>query len=435
MRRTSDHSANTAGFRVRKISVALGALAALVATAFSPIPEAQANGCIFANFGGGIGTAGDPAQVATPAHLNELQSDSNCWGYEFLQTADISMGGTTWTTGIGGNFTGVYNGGGHSISDLAITNAGSYVGLFSQLTSPGTVRNLSFGGTVTGESFVGGLVGYNKGTIETSFVSSSAVVTATSNYPGGLVGLNTGTISNSFSAAAVSSPNFGAGLVALLRTGSITNSYASGPVSGTLPRGLVGVNNSGTESNSFWDTENSGVATSALGTGKTTTQMQTLSTFSAWSISNTWSTSNVWGICSAVNSGYPFLTVFYSSNPCGNSPSPSSSSSEPAVFELSLSPTDGTVCNSRGESGAVGSWLSLPSANDCTPPAATPNALLIGWATTPDFPIEIAQRQVNNGWGAYEIFNDEGRLTAVFIPAGGSTVVSSAGELYPIWNS
>jgi len=420
---------------MRQIGVALAVLAALITTPFSPLPEAHANGCIYANFGGGDGTAGDPLQVATPAHLNELQSDSNCWGYEFLQTADISMTGVTWSTGIGGNFTGVYDGGGHSISNLVITKTGSYIGLFSRLTSTGTVRNLSFGGTVTGGSYVGGLVGDNQGAIETSFVSSSAVVTATSNYPGGLVGLNTGTISNSFSAAAVSSPSYGAGLVASLSAGSITNSYAVGLVTGTQKRGLVATAGTGTASDSFWDTESSGVATSALGTGKSTTQMQTLSTFAAWSISDSWSLSNTWGLCSRVNSGYPYLTAFFTSDPCLDSPSPSSSSPEPAVVELTLSPTDGTVCTSRGESGAVGTWLSLPSGNDCTPPATTPNALLLGWATTPDFPLAIAHRQVDNGWGAYEIFNDEGRITAVFIPAGGATQVSSAAALYPIWST
>jgi len=49
--------------------------------------------------------------------------------------------------------------------------------------------------------------------------------------------------------------------------------------------GLVGANN-GTVSNSFWDIETSGQATSGGGTGKTTVQMQDISTFSGtgWSM-------------------------------------------------------------------------------------------------------------------------------------------------------
>jgi hypothetical protein len=40
---------------------------------------------------------------------------------------------------------------------------------------------------------------------------------------------------------------------------------------------------------------------------------------------------------------------------------------------------------------------------------------------------------VDNGWGVYEIFNDSGQITAVFIPAGGATNVTGQGNLYAIW--
>jgi hypothetical protein len=102
--------------------------------------------------------------------------------------------------------------------------------------------------------------------------------------------------------------------------------------------------------------------------------------------------------------------------------------------EISLTPTDGTTCTNSGESGKAGGWLNLPSANDCTPPAAMAGATLLGWATTPDFPVAIAQRQVNNGWGAYESFNEGGQITAVFIPAGRAIFLSGANNLYAIWN-
>ena len=50
--------------------------------------------------------------------------------------------------------------------------------------------------------------------------------------------------------------------------------------------GLVGRNYQGTVSNSFWDTETSGQATSAGGTGKNTTEMKDIATFSGagWNI-------------------------------------------------------------------------------------------------------------------------------------------------------
>ena len=79
-------------------------------------------------------------------------------------------------------------------------------------------------------------------------------------------------------------------------------------------------------------------------------------------------------------------------------------------------------------------WIQLPSADACSfsgsSSAASPQ--LLGWATTPDFPVAIARRQLANGWGAYELTNDDGQLTAVFIPAGGSTAQTAPARLFPI---
>lgn len=104
------------------------------------------------------------------------------------------------------------------------------------------------------------------------------------------------------------------------------------------------------------------------------------------------------------------------------------------TFEIAFSPTDGTTCSNSNQSGTGGTWITLPSASDCTPPATKPNAKLLGWATSPSFPVVIAKRQVDNGWGAYETFNADGQLTGVFIPAGGATFLSATGNIYPIWN-
>lgn len=104
------------------------------------------------------------------------------------------------------------------------------------------------------------------------------------------------------------------------------------------------------------------------------------------------------------------------------------------TFEIALNPTDGTTCSNSNESGSGGSWLALPRANDCTPPATKTGATLLGWSTTPNFPIAIAQRQVKNGWGAYETFDDSGAITSVFIPAGKATFLSGDNSLYAIWD-
>jgi len=102
------------------------------------------------------------------------------------------------------------------------------------------------------------------------------------------------------------------------------------------------------------------------------------------------------------------------------------------VFEL----PEGVACNFDSVEASLGSWIELPSAGDCTitPRAGDEDPSLLGWATQEDFPVEIAQRQVTNGWGAYETFNDDGQLTGVFIPAGGYTEVSNDTNLFPIWS-
>jgi len=149
----------------------------------------------------------------------------------------------------------------------------------------GTVSNSYSTGSVTGNYYVGGLVGGNEGTVSNSHFTGSV----TSNYyVGGLVGINgwDGTVSNSYSNGNVTGDEYVGGLVGV-NFGTVSNSYSSGNVTGDeYVGGLVGVNWGGTVSNSFWDTKTSGQATSAGGTGKTTTEMQEIATFlgAAWDI-------------------------------------------------------------------------------------------------------------------------------------------------------
>jgi len=76
--------------------------------------------------------------------------------------------------------------------------------------------------------------------------------------------------------------------------------------------GLVGLNEDSTVSDSFWDTETSGQATSDGGTGKTTAQMQDVTTFSGagWNIIvvalNQTNPAYIWNIVNGVT--YPFLS-------------------------------------------------------------------------------------------------------------------------------
>ena len=54
---------------------------------------------------------------------------------------------------------GTFDGGRYAVSGLYINSKEDYQGLFSSLGAGGTIKNLSVSGTVTGASYVGGMVG------------------------------------------------------------------------------------------------------------------------------------------------------------------------------------------------------------------------------------------------------------------------------------
>ncbi len=110
----------------------------------------------------------------------------------------------------------------------------------------------------------------------------------------------------------------------------------------------------------------------------------------------------------------------------------SSTSLPPPVYSLSIS--SGVTCTTSALSAVSGVWVQLPKASDCTIPGTRPGATLLGWSTMPDFPVAIAQRQVDRGWGAYELLAADGSMTGVFFPAGGYALVSGSTTLTPVWS-
>lgn len=116
----------------------------------------------------GAGTAADPFLIATADDLRALSEtdESDCWTYEFLQTADIDLGSDPFEPiafDRSPGFTGVYDGGGHTISGLLIDSGDDRLGLFSRLDGA-TVTDLVIEGEIDiddQESIgsVGGLAG------------------------------------------------------------------------------------------------------------------------------------------------------------------------------------------------------------------------------------------------------------------------------------
>ena len=190
-------------------------------------------------------------------------------------------------------------------------NIGGLVGVNSS-----TVSNSYATGSVSGGSgsfAVGGLIGYNG--YGSSVINSYATGSVSgSDYVGGLVGanislfpFNNATVSNSYATGSVSGSSDVGGLVGA-NSGTVSNSYATGSVSGSSDVGGLVAYNGGTVNNSFWDTTTSGQATSAGGTGLTTSQMQTASSFTGWSIATTGGSGDVWRIYQG--NTYPLLISF-----------------------------------------------------------------------------------------------------------------------------
>jgi hypothetical protein len=185
----------------------------------------------------------------------------------------------------------------------------------------GTVNNCYFEGNVTCEVYVGGLIGANMGTVSKCYSTGSVIGNSS---VGGLVSQNgllvtdnryPGTVRDSYSTASVTGEAGVGGLVGINWDSVVSNSYSTGSVTGNSSvGGLVGINleDTGTVNNSFWDTETSGQATSDGGIGKNTKEMQDIATFSGagWNIIavalNGTNPAYIWNIVDNVT--YPFLS-------------------------------------------------------------------------------------------------------------------------------
>jgi The GLUG motif len=220
-------------------------------------------GSAFGAYSGGNGTAGAPYQIATKADLLALAANTGDYSKCFILTADINMGGQVFTTAIIASgppfiFNGTFDGNGHKITNFTINGgSNSYLGLFGNTTSNGSVKNLGIENcSVSGNYSIGGLVGMNYGNISNCY-STGSVSGFPSSSAGGLVGMNYGIISNCYSTGSVSGfPSFNVGgLVGWNVRGSISNCYSMSSVSGSAGSnavgGLVGWNHNGSISNCY----------------------------------------------------------------------------------------------------------------------------------------------------------------------------------------
>jgi hypothetical protein len=301
---------------------------------------------------GGTGTEEDPIIVCNAEDLNDIRTDLDA-NYALGKDIDLQCFSRQDVNGwepIGAHlseFTGSFDGQNHTISNLYINRpATEIVGFFGDIQYS-EIKNAGLeDANIIGNRVVGGLFGFMEDSnIQNCF--SVGNVFAKYGVVGGLIGdVSGGIISNCYSEGFVSGgvggvgglmggggyvfseliitdcysntevqglslgagTSFVGGLIGSLEPDGgniyISNSYSSGVVNTEIGTagGFMG-NDAGVDeiSNSYWDLNTSGQLTSAGGTGKTTAEMKTQSTYTGWDFSS------IWGMDSSTNSGYPYL--------------------------------------------------------------------------------------------------------------------------------
>jgi len=212
----------------------------------------------------------------------------------------------------------------HSSGKITVTEA-HVVGIGGLVgeNSKGSINRCYSSMDVEGGSYVGGLVGYNDGTVFASYATGSVKEYDNEGYGltaareagglvggndgeifasyalgsvigyenvGGLVGYNHGGISLSYARGSVIGKAIiddGIGGLVGSNDGKIFSSYAANTVEGEHVGGLVDSNKSDVV-NSYWDAELSKIDSNFGGTGLKTKEMMTMSSFAGWDTLGYW---------------------------------------------------------------------------------------------------------------------------------------------------
>ncbi|MCC6144430.1 MAG: proprotein convertase P-domain-containing protein, partial [Candidatus Hydrogenedentes bacterium] len=289
------------------------------------------------------------AEILTVEDLQKIGNDPEypLDGHYYL-SQDIDAGDTlTWNSGAGFDpigtsaspFTGTFDGNDFIIHDLFINRPFEpEVGLFGRVDSAATITGVGIlDADVTGDSAVAPLVGFlDGGTVTNCY--ATGVASGSGLNTGGLIGFSLlGTVAESYADTEVIGNDQTGGLIGFANGGALSDCYASGSVSGdTYIGGLCGalalgasasrcyatgfVDGTGTVgglvgsislgawvTDSFWDPETTGQATSAGADagamGLSTAAMKMQSTFQNAS----WDFGGTWEIVEDVT--YPFLSA------------------------------------------------------------------------------------------------------------------------------
>lgn len=214
----------------------------------------------------GTGSFEDPYRITSAMDLIWISNNPSIWGQGkyLVQMNDIDFTGVSNFTPIG-NATNpailYYNGQNFTIDSLNINKDHPYVGIFGYLEEGSSLRNMNISrakvncSSAADETYVGVLVGLNKGSIFNCHIRNSAV-TSPGDYVGGMAGKSYGKIEQCYVWTHSTGRNYVGGIVGALDGGLILVSYPAGEFRavGIGAGGIAGMlENGGRVSNCYSD--------------------------------------------------------------------------------------------------------------------------------------------------------------------------------------
>ncbi len=183
--------------------------------------------------------AGDSYVISTGSELAWFAAAVNGKQYSIKAqlAADIDLANYDWTP-IGGTssstaFKGSFEGNGHTVKGLFISNEkATYQGFFGY-TAEATISNLTLEGSVSAKQYVGGIAAMMGANTRIDRCVNSVEVTGTGNYVGGIAatGVATASLSNSCNTAAITGNKYCAGLLGNALP-KVSNCFSIGEVTG-----------------------------------------------------------------------------------------------------------------------------------------------------------------------------------------------------------
>ena len=160
-------------------------------------------------------------------------------GINITLTENINLTDMDWTPiGIDYNhqYTGTFNGGGHTITGLTVTGSNEYAGLFGRIGSGGKVKDVTLENVqITNDNssgYAGGVAGWSDGTLENCSVSGRVSGSGNNGTAGGVVGFQVGgSLTGCSSSATVKGVTYAGGIAGSTNSGAtLTACYATGNV-------------------------------------------------------------------------------------------------------------------------------------------------------------------------------------------------------------